>query len=287
VGGGYANRAGNDAGSTTDEPFATVAGGRNNTASGFASTVSGGSNGTAFGNNSTISGGLDNVANGFSSIVAGGSENTANGIYSFVAGFSNTTSGTASFAAGRGANANFDGCFVWGDSSTDNGVTCGAANRFVARSLGGVYFFSSGNNQATYDGVFLAPGATAWVMASNRRIKDNLQAVDTGDVLQKLVALPITTWNLKSQDPSIRHMGAMAQDFHAAFGLGETELGINTLDADGVALAAIQGLNAKVDAQAREIAGLREQHASELAKLSRAYEELLARIAAAGTVSAR
>jgi hypothetical protein len=82
-------------------------------------------------------------------------------------------------------------------------------------------------------------------------------------------------------------MGAMAQDFHAAFGLGETELGINTLDADGVALAAIQGLNAKVDAQAREIAGLREQHASELAKLSRAYEELLARIAAAGTVSAR
>ena len=56
-------------------------------------------------------------------------------------------------------------------------------------------------------------------------------------------------------------MGPMAQDFRAAFGLGETEKGISTIDADGVALAAIQGLNAKVDErvaeQQREIADLR------------------------------
>jgi hypothetical protein len=49
----------------------------------------------------------------------------------------------------------------------------------------------------------------------------------------------------------------MAQDFHAAFGLGETPKGISTVDADGVALAAIQGLNAKVEEQQREIAELR------------------------------
>ncbi len=59
----------------------------------------------------------------------------------------------------------------------------------------------------------------------------------------KVAALPLSTWNLMSQDPSIRHMGPMAQDFYAAFGLGEDDLHISTVDADGVALAAIQGLN--------------------------------------------
>ena len=157
-------------------------------------------------------------------------------------GFSNTASGNNSFAAGRRANANDDACFVWGDQSTTNEVRCDAPNRFVARSLGGVYFFSFGADQGTYNGVFLAPGATAWVVASDRRIKDNVRDINTQDVLQRLLAMPITTWNLMAQDPSIRHMGPMAQDFRAAFDLGETELGINTLDADGVAFAAIQGL---------------------------------------------
>jgi len=39
----------------------------------------------------------------------------------------------------------------------------------------------------------------------------------------------------------------MAQDFRAAFGLGENDPTITTVDADGVALAAIQGLNAKLE----------------------------------------
>ncbi len=34
----------------------------------------------------------------------------------------------------------------------------------------------------------------------------------------------------------------MAQDFYAAFGVGEDNTHITTIDADGVALAAIQGL---------------------------------------------
>jgi len=45
----------------------------------------------------------------------------------------------------------------------------------------------------------------------------------------------------------------MARDFHAAFGLGESEKRINTVDADGVALAAIQGLNQKLEEKDREI----------------------------------
>ena len=65
-----------------------------------------------------------------------------------------------------------------------------------------------------------------------------------------MAALPIRTWSYRAQEPSVVHMGPMAQDFRAAFGLGENETTIATVDARGVALAAIQGLNAKVDAQA-------------------------------------
>ena len=72
-------------------------------------------------------------------------------------------------------------------------------------------------------------------------------------VLDKVAALPLSTWKYKSQDASIRHIGPMAQDFKAAFGVGETDTGITTVDADGVALAAIQGLNRKVEEQSAQM----------------------------------
>jgi hypothetical protein len=99
------------------------------------------------------------------------------------------------------------------------------------------------NTQGHYTGVALLADAQAWTATSDRAGKDNIVAVDTNAVLQKVVSMPITTWNWKSQDASIRHMGAMAQGFYAEFGLGETPKGISTVDADGVAFAAIQGLH--------------------------------------------
>jgi hypothetical protein len=309
VSGGHANRAGDDTGNVTDRAFATVgggylntasdyastvAGGRGNTASGFSSTVTGGGSNTASGFLSAIGGGEFNTAGGISSVVVGGLRSTASGFASIVAGGSdNVASGDYSFAAGNRANANANGCFVWSDRSQPIEVRCDAANRFVVRSQNGVYFFSAGTSQANYSGVELPPGASAWVASSDRRLKENLRPVNTAEVLDRLVALPITTWNLRAQDPSIRHMGAMAQDFRAAFGLGESELGINTLDADGVALAAIQGLNAKVEAQAREaaelraqmaheVAELRERHAAEVAELRRTIASLMLALAHRG-----
>ena len=84
-----------------------------------------------------------------------------------------------------------------------------------------------------------------------------MQAVDPRAVLEKLASVPIATWKWKNEDARHRHMGPMAQDFYAAFGLGADGTHIVTVDADGVALAAIQGLNAKVEKQQREIAELR------------------------------
>ena len=68
--------------------------------------------------------------------------------------------------------------------------------------------------------------------------------------------MPVSTWNYTSQDPSIRHIGPMAQDFYATFGVGEDERRISTIDADGVALAAIQALYAENQALKAELAGM-------------------------------
>jgi hypothetical protein len=65
-------------------------------------------------------------------------------------------------------------------------------------------------------------------------------------VLDKVAALPISTWNFKELHNG-RHIGPMAQDFYAAFHLGNSDTTITTVDPDGVALAAIQGLNEKVE----------------------------------------
>jgi hypothetical protein len=73
--------------------------------------------------------------------------------------------------------------------------------------------------------------------------------VEAKIVLRQLVNVPISTWNYKDQAPSIRHIGPQAEDFYTAFSLGEDERHISTIDADGVALAAIQGLHQMVKEQ--------------------------------------
>ena len=88
--------------------------------------------------------------------------------------------------------------------------------------------------------------------SSDRNAKEHFQPVDPRTVLAKVTELPITRWKFK-QDAQTEHIGPMAQDFYAAFGTGADDKHIATVDADGVALAAIQGLNQKVDEKDAEI----------------------------------
>jgi hypothetical protein len=87
---------------------------------------------------------------------------------------------------------------------------------------------------------------------SDRNIKENFTALHAVDILDKVLALPITRWNYKD-DPEAQHIGPVSQDFHAAFQVGSNDKFIATVDADGVALAAIQGLHQKLVAQENEI----------------------------------
>src|SRR5207245_8801152 len=97
-------------------------------------------------------------------------------------------------------------------------------------------------------GVRLLAGDTAWSSISDRNAKKNFQPVSGVAVLEKLAAMPMQSWNYKwESDTSTPHLGPMAQDFKAAFYPGRDDKTISTLEFDGVELAAIQGLNEKLE----------------------------------------
>jgi len=137
VGGGGGNQAGNAVSDTLDARYATVGGGRFNTARQEGSTVGGGDSNDAGGIRSTIGGGVTNQANGDFSTVGGGQNNTASGHWGTVPGGQFNTAGENSFAAGRRAKANHAGSFVWADS-TNADFTSTGDNQFLIRASGGV-----------------------------------------------------------------------------------------------------------------------------------------------------
>ena len=107
---------------------------------------------------------------------------------------------------------------------------------------------------------------------SSRTEKRGFESVDGLSVLEKVAGLPISEWSYKADSPSVRHLGPMAEDFHAAFGLGKTDKGITSVDTSGVALAAIQGLNQKLAEKDARISEL-EQRLLELEELVQALAE--------------
>jgi hypothetical protein len=241
VGGGRRN--------TASDTCATVGGGYSNTASDSCATVGGGVGNYASGEKATIPGGCRNTASGAVATVGGGGWNTASGDRATVPGGRyNDATGNYSFAAGQRAKAYHIGAFVWADS-TNIDFTSSAINQFNVRASGGVRMFT---NAAATLGAQLLPNATAWTALSDSTTKRNIRRVNTKDILERVAALPISQWSYKGADPSIEHIGPMAQDFWKLFHLGEDSLGISTIDPDGIALAAIQELqkeNAELRAQ--------------------------------------
>jgi hypothetical protein len=200
----------------------------------------------------TVAGGKDNAASGLGSTVSGGEKNLSSGSFSTIAGgFGNKTDGNFTFAAGRRANieGTHPGAFVYADSN-ESSFDSKAANEFAVRATGGVRFVTGIDPHGSpQEGVKLEPGSGSWSSLSSSSIKANVTSVEAKIVLRQLVNVPISTWNYKDQAPSIRHIGPQAEDFYTAFSLGEDERHISTIDADGVALAAIQGLHQMVKEQ--------------------------------------
>jgi trimeric autotransporter adhesin len=238
VGGGANNQAGDGAGTVDDATFATVGGGVANSATDDQATVAGGNTNGATGVRATVSGGGLNFATGGDATVPGGESNTAAGV--------------VSLAAGHGAQANDNGAFVWADSSPFFFPST-AQDQFSVRATGGVRFVSaiSAGGGSPTAGVELAPGGGSWSSLSDRAAKRAIEPASGRKVLRRLASVPVSTWSYRAQDDSIRHIGPMAQDFYRAFGLGEDNKHIASVDADGVALAAIKGLSRKLKIERR------------------------------------
>jgi len=140
--------------------------------------------------------------------------------------------------------------------------------------VGGALFTSGagGANQS----VSWSPGEASWSFTSDRNTKEGILPVDPETVLEKLAGIPIAEWNYIGYEQ--RHIGPMAQDFHAAFPLNESDTSLNNADLHGVALAAIQGLNRKLetrdDSLAREKAALREENESLRKRLENLEEQV-------------
>lgn len=265
VGGGSSNEAGN--GVEAGGEYATVSGGYLNAAFGSHSVVGGGSSNQALGQGSTVIGGSYCLADGVSSM-AGGYVSQATGPYSFaVGGYANATglaacaigftsdaNGEYSMAIGRSAHAaaSAHGTLVWNDNS-GFALTETAPNRVTARAIGGFKLFTSETG-----GAVLPAGSGSWASFSDRNAKRDLVPVDPIDLLGRVARLPLYEWSYIAQG-DIRHVGPMAQDFRAAFGLGAEDRFIASVDADGVALAAVQALNRIVVEQGDEIDDLRER----------------------------
>lgn len=146
----------------------------------------------------------------------------------------------------------------------------GGGNQWAV--IGGITAFP-GQTISTWTGARLTDGGV-WTDNSDRSAKENFKPVDSREVLECVAGLPVREWNYKAEGPDVRHLGSVAQDFHAASGLGHDDKHLAALDSAGVALAAIQGLNRKLD---REVAMLRQElkrRDSENSELKRRLERL-------------
>jgi|GEM_PF-2123674 len=261
VSGGGANVAGDE--DDDGVTHATVAGGSHNRALGEYATVSGGDSNSATEWGTTVGGGENNTASGSAATVPGGKNNEARG--------------SSSLAAGEGAYAENNSVFVWNDESEYHdhpdsekeeegfssdedveGEPVTGPNTFNVSASGGVRFVT-GENEVTY----IEEGSAGWSNTSTRTAKTNVDPVDQQAALEGVDSLDIATWEYKNErgdGKGTTHIGPMAEEFHDAFDVGNSDEHINSINLDGVALAAIQGLSKKLDEKNERINDLEAEN---------------------------
>jgi hypothetical protein len=179
------------------------------------------------------------------------------------------------------------GTAVFGKSSAGYGVlgsSTGGRGVSGSSSTGfGVFGSSPGGYAGYFEGKARVTGnlevgsCTGCTIFSDRGLKEHVSAVDPRAVLDKLAALPIREWNYKSDSPSVRHVGPMAQDFRWAFQLGADDKHIDMVDASGVTMASVQALYQLMlekDRQMERQMRLNEQQGRRIARLEARLEQV-------------
>jgi hypothetical protein len=226
-----------------------------------------------------VAGGYGSVASGHFSTVVGGSSNTAAGDYAVAGGQDSLASGDNSVALGRRARAVHPGSFVWADTSDFDFASASSDSFRVRATGGGVRFVVALNPDGSIStNCLLNSVSGGWNCSSDRNLKNIVRKLDGKAVLDKLATMPIFEWSPKAAPAPVRHFGPTAQDFRAVFGLGDSDLHIGAQDADGVALAAIQGLYSELRERDATIAELHGR----LTQIESLRDDLIALRAALG-----
>jgi hypothetical protein len=294
VGGGDNNQATAPYATVPGGQNNTVGGQASTVGGGFGNIATNGSCGT-------VGGGEYDQANGPFATVPGGAFDIANGEWSFAAGQQAQALHQGAFVWADSQNATFastgndqfcvraeggvqlaTSTSVYFGSATRQMLNLYSTNYGIGVQTDDMYFRtgqefwwylggsanSSFGNAGTGGTMLMRLGSTGNLIIagtltqnSDRNVKTNFAAVDSREILARVAAMPMMKWTYKTEPPAIRHLGPMAQDFYAAFGLGEDERHITTVDEGGVALAAIQGLNQKLDEKDAEIEALKEKAA--------------------------
>ncbi len=212
---------------------------------------------------------------------ANGGAEFQTGVHGLVA-FSNSSASAG--AAIQGESVHPDGIAITGrNESTDATLVLNnrGTGRLIRAFRGGTVLMQLENN----GDLFIAGALT---QNSDRDQKEGIQSVDAQSVLDRLSELQISSWRYLNGDDGVRHIGPMAQDFHAAFGFGVSETTISTVDAQGIAFAAIQALNQRLLESQAEVAVLKIQSGQmrELAERNAELERRLSLMEARAQVDA-
>ncbi|MFC1475718.1 tail fiber domain-containing protein [Candidatus Zixiibacteriota bacterium] len=263
VSGGYSN--------TASGSVATVCGGTTNLASGAISFIGGGGNNYTTNGFATIAGGTNNTAEGYSSAISGGYHNSVQGDYSCIpGGRRDTVTGEYSLVFGDEVYTEIDRMVHFFDGDNSGRVRINRDDKDII-GLPGSAPLRVGTDASNGNGAYLSAGGT-WTNGSSRTLKENFQALDGQELLAKLAAIPVESWNYKNT--AERHIGPVAEDFVAAFDVGTTRDDgtrenkyLSHGDLAGVALLAVKALDKKT----RKIEELEDK----LARLEAVVQQLL------------
>lgn len=285
IGGGRDNVAGGDTSATgggahnaADGCLSVIGGGQNNSANGHASTIGGGYANTTILAYTTVAGGSNNGAQSEYATVCGGLTNVCQGQYSVIPGgqLNTVMNATHCMAFGRNVYVNdaYTVALFDGDFSGEIGI-----NR-DDQTVGGIaHPIHVGTNENNGNEAHLTVDGF-WTDVPKRSSKSSSKALDPGDVLNRIDALPIENW--ESKGSGNRHICPYAEDFHEQFEVGtlrddgtRDNQHLAAADIAGVALIGVQELH-RITRELEQKTSRIGQLEMELAQLQALVELVLA-----------
>ena len=235
-----------------------IAIGKNNTTStGNSPILIGNTNSSGSGHNS-VAIGQSNTASG-GDAVAIGQSNTASSGNAVAIGQSNTASSGNALALGTNATVSQSFSFLWNGDNT-SGTTPVPHTLLSSEVSGSSTFWCSGTGTFRINFGLDSPLAAvssatgyAWASSSDINLKENLVEHTYSDTLDKIMQIPIYTYNFKKSASGITCIGPVAQDFNRLFPSDKDQLNIADRDMCGVALAGVKGVKLGLDSLSNSV----------------------------------